>query len=219
MKYFFGSEEEMNHFVDKVKKVIPPRYVVGATIAGLLVYGAYLLKNPTSSSAITTGDIYNNVIISGTNERIPEELAQAIIDGVTNKRAVAGATINVLKPAKEQPGSSLSISEGSAGDLSISADFISNTPDELSRGPDEISVELSNVTIEIRATDLDSRDKGWEGRIQGLTNRIKIEFDEDIDTAEIDRKKVFKADVVLTSRFRAGEPDPRPHSMYIERAY
>lgn len=223
VKCIFDSEEGLNKFLEKVRAVIPPKYLAAAVLAGLVGYGAYMLHNPTTTSSVTVGDITNSVVNIGGTQEVPEAVAKAIIDGVTNRREVAGATVNIVKPAKDQPGSSMRIDGDPEGDLGasyeFSSKFVEGIPKELTSEPVEMTAKLTHVIIEIRATDLDNRDKGWEGRIQGLTNRIKIEFEEGVDISEADRKKTFNADVVLTSRYRGSESEPRPYSMLIEKIY
>lgn len=223
VRCIFNSEEGLNEFIDRVKAVIPPKYLAATVLAGLVGYGAYLLNSPKSTSTVTVGDITNSVVNIGGTQQVPDEVAKAIIDGVTNKREVAGATVNIVKPAKDQPGSSMRIegelSNGTEANYEFSSRFIESIPHELSSEPVEVTAHLKHVVVEIRATDLDNRERGWEGRIQGLTNRIRIEFDESVDIEAADRKKTFNADVVLTSRYRGSESGPRPHSMLIEKIY
>ncbi|NYT78930.1 hypothetical protein H0A71_18215 [Alcaligenaceae bacterium] len=223
VKCIFESEEGLNKFLEKVKAVIPPKYLAAAVLAGLVGYGAYMLHNPTKTSSVTVGDITNSVVNIGGTQEVPEAVAKAIIEGVTNKREVAGATVNIVKPAKDQPGSSMRIDgeqdNGTDASYEFTSQFVESIPKELTSEPVEMTAKLIHVIVEIRATDLDNRDRGWEGRIQGLTNRIRIEFEDGVDLTEVDRKKTFNADVVLTSRYRGSESEPRPHSMLIEKIY
>lgn len=220
VRCIFGSEERLHQFLDRVRAVIPPHLLATAVLAGLVGYGAYMLHNPTATSAVTVGDITNSVVSIGGTQSIPSEVAAAIVDGVTNKKEVASAAINIVKPAKEQPGSSLRLDggvvEGVESTYEFSPAFIDRMPREMPNQPLESTTRLENVVVEIRATDLDSREHGWEGRIEGLTSRIKIEFDRGIDIEDADRRKRFRADVILTSRHRGADPQPRPHSMLIE---
>lgn len=220
IKYFFDSEEGLNEFLEKVKKVIPPKYLAAALGAGLLGYGAYLLNNPTQTSSVTVGDITNSVVNIGGVQQIPDPVAKAIIEGVNNKKEVAAATVNVIKPAKDQAGSSILIDglDNNSG-YEFSSKFIDGVPSELPSEPMETTASLTKVVVDIRATDLDNRERGWEGRISGLTGRIKIEFDSDVDIADVDRRKTFEADVVLTRRLRSNSSEPKPYSMLIEKVY
>lgn len=223
VRCIFGSEENLDRFLDKVRSVIPPNLLAAAILAGLVGYGAYMLHNPTATSSVSVGDITNSVVNIGGAQSIPEEIATAIIEGVTNKKEVAGATINIVKPAKEQPGSTLRLDgvmgDGAESGYEFSSNFVERIPRELPTQPLVSTTRLENVVVDIRATDLDSRSNGWEGRIEGMTGRIKIEFDEGIDIAEADRRKTFRADVILTSKYRGSESQPRPYSMLIENLY
>lgn len=225
IRYIFGSEEKMNDFIDRVRKIMPPSSLVPVLIASVLAYGGYLLMRPSPGSTTTVGDITNSIVVVGEgHQAIAPEVAEAVIKGVRNKREIAGATIETLRPAMNQPGSSLKMYSGSVDDNSevyfeVPAAEIAKVPKELKQEPVEITAHLQKVPIDVRAIDLDNSAKGWEGRIEGLTGRIRIELAEDIDLAYVARKQKFIADVVLTSRYRGGESSPRPYSIMIEKVY
>lgn len=224
VRYVFGSEDKMNEFIDRVKKIMPPSALVPVLVAAVLAYGGYLLTRPTPAPTTTVGDITNSIVVVGSGSQvIPPEVATAVIEGVRNKREIAGATIEVLRPAMNEPGSSLKIYSGSTDGSTVRFEVppveVAKIPVELPNEPVEVSASLIHVPVDVRAIDLDNPSKGWEGRIEGVTGRIKIEFDSHINLEDVANKRRFIADVVLTSRYRGSESEPRPHSMFIEQIY
>lgn len=224
VRYVFGSEDKMNEFIDRVKKIMPPSALVPVLVAAVLAYGGYLLTQPTPAPTTTVGDITNSIVVVGSgSQTIPAEVATAVIEGVRNKREIAGATIEVLRPAKNQSGASLKIYSGATGGSTVSFEVppaeIARLPVELPNEPTEVAASLMQVPVDIRAIDLDNPSKGWEGRIEGVTGRIKIEFDEGISLEDVANRRSFFADVVLTSRYRGSESEPRPYSMLVEKIH
>ncbi|MFC3338817.1 hypothetical protein [Paracandidimonas soli] len=224
VRYVFGSEEKMNEFIDRVKTIMPPSALVPVLVASVLAYGGYLLTRPSPGPTVTVGDITNSIVVVGNGtQTITSDVAEAVITGIRNKKEIAGATIETLRPAMNQPGSSLKIYGGSAQDsevqFEVPATEVKKIPKEMPHTRIEETADLKHVIVDVRAIDLDNPEKGWEGRIEGLTGRIKIEFEDDIDLEEVANRRKFNADVVLTSRYRGSESEPRPHSMLIEKIY
>lgn len=150
-------------------------------------------------------------------------MAEAVLSSVRNKKEIAGATIETLRPAMNQPGSSLRIHGesdiGSEVYFEVPAAQIERIPKEMRSSPMEETVDLNHVIIDVRAIDLDNPQKGWEGRIEGLTGRIKIELQDGVDLEDIANRRRFNADVTLTSRYRGSESEPRPYAMLLKKIY
>lgn len=220
VRYLFKTEENLNRFIDQVRKIMPPGVLVPVLVAGVLSYGGYLLTRPDPLQPVTIGDISNSIVNIGGTQTITDEVASAVINGVRNQRQIADATISVLRPAMNQPGSSLNISgndsDATGVDFRIPSSEVARLPKELPPARAEVYARMENVLVDVRAIDLDRADKGWEGKIEGVTGRIRIEFGDGVDIAEVARRQSFHANVVLTSRYHGSETSPRHYSMLIE---
>lgn len=224
IKYFFETEEEMHKFIAKARKIMPPKVLIPILATGVIGYGMYLLSKPTPpvTPNINLSNITNSVInING--QQIPDSVKKAVIDGVKNKKEIAAATVDFLRPARSQKGSSIEMytdpDDVNATSFEISKETIKKTPESFKTDPYESQTELEQVIIEIRAIDLDNESKGWEGRIEGVTGRIKIEFGVDVDLENLADTRKFSADVILTSRHIGKSTNPKPVSMEITKIY
>ena len=223
VNYTFGSQEKLDEFIAKVRKVVPPNTLVPVLIASLLAYGGYLLLKtpaPIPGESISLSNITNSVInINGT--QIPASMKDALLNGVKNKKELANATIMTLAPAKDQPGSSLKIEADTPSDASFefTSDAIALTPEKLDDSLAETTTDLSKVVVSIRATDLDNKEKGWAGKIEGLTGRVRIELAPEVDVNELAFKKNFLADVTLTSKTSRNRSEPKVSGIYVHKIH
>lgn len=206
----FGSEEQMLLFADKIHEwagddpMSAGLAVVGSLIlGGLVVYGAYKAKafiSGDSSKAANNVEIKNNTIISIGAEKFdmsPDDLVNLIQSSVGSSKAMAKEAVGVIKPAKLDPGASISFGGKGLDMPTLDHETIKKIPSDINIDPPKTSKEYFDVDLDVRGINRDG-DNGWEALMPPIiTRRVKLSFADGISHEDIDGKFEFRADVIV----------------------
>ena len=178
------------------------RTVVAMGVGGLLAVGVWQIVpagQPTSHI-----EAYNNVILNmGGSVDLTADDFKAVLDAVKDKKALSKEAVGALRPAKTDPGSSISISGITA--LDIPAAMIKEAPDDYTPPePKEREVHYTGVDLVVYASDRDKTESGWAGIIPTVVDkRTPIILTDTINPASLHGRLRIKADVIVHERFVA----------------
>lgn len=207
IKIGFGSEEALDAFLDRIgekvrKPGMPRNVLIGAVIATLVGYGAWLaakVGNPAGQTTITAN---NNTIINlgaGQVDVTPEAFRAIVEAAVTDKKELAQSTVRMFQAARSDREASIVIDGNN--EMTFSPDVIAATPKKVSIDKQEKIEDLRDVDLQIRATDLDSITRGWAAVIPGkIDRRVRLKLDPGIRPSTIADKFSVRADVSVFYR-------------------
>lgn len=232
IKYIFKSKTDHDQFIEKVREIVPPKKLLPFLVAGLIGYSIHWLIVSDSTANATANTIpqpTTNINISNVQDsfiningtQIPNEIKDAVVDSVKNKKEMAASAAKFLRPAKSQPHSEIVMESVNNPDINfnISSDTINKSPDKYEPKQDHTETDLTNVKLIIRATDKDSTESGWAGSVEGITGRTKIVFNPEIDVEKISKLDYVSADVTITSSVSKIGGSPRPLEIYVNKIY
>lgn len=191
VKLFFKSEEELDAFLDKIREKVsqpgmPRNVLIGAVLASLIGYGAFLAAT-SQKSAGTTINANNNVIINlgaGQVDLTPEAFHAIVVAAVSDKKELATQSVKLFKPAKADLQASITLDGNDA--LSFPPAVIAETPTKVDFKKQEKVRDLPDVDLQIRATNLDSLKQGWAALIPGMIDkRIRLQLDPSVKPTDV----------------------------------
>lgn len=202
IKLVFKDEASFDTFLDRIgerirKPGMARNVAIGAVLALLVGYCAWLAAKNSNPSGQTTIEANNKVIINigaGALQMSPEAFKAIVEAAVSNKKELAKSAVKLFEPARSDPQASLVID----GDENISfpPEVIAATPRQVQIDRDEKVEHLRDVDLQIRATDLDSTDRGWAALIPGkIDRRVRLMLDPNVRPAEVADKFQLRADV------------------------
>ncbi len=206
IKFFFKDEAGLDQFVEKVRGKVGdgPRNVllVGAVIAAVTALGGQFLAG-LSGSSTTNITASNNTIINigaGEVQMTPESFEAVVRAALPEKKEVAKATLQMLKPARNDPEASI-VFDGEAA-LTLPPDAIGEVPQTYEPGEDLRVERIQGAELLIRATNRDSAVSGWSARIpQHLgKKKVKLVVAPGINLDEIAGRAQVKGDVDIQYR-------------------
>lgn len=222
VKIGFGSEEALDAFLDRVgekvrKPGMPRNVLIGAVIAALVGYGAWLAAKVGNPGGQTTITANNNTIINigaGQVDVTPETFRAIVEAAVTDKKGLAQSTVRMFQAARSDRQASIVIDGNN--EMTFSPDVIAATPTKVEIDKQEKVEHLRDVDLQIRATDLDSISRGWAAVIPGrVDRRVRLKLDPAIRPTEIADKFSVRADVSVFYRIDKDGKKFIPDHIYL----
>ncbi|QFT23554.1 hypothetical protein FIV02_18430 [Pseudomonas sp. THAF187a] len=206
IKYLFRTKDNYDQAKELAGKILEDneviKYLVAMGVGATLVYGGSLLSNtesPTAPPAITA---YNNQIINiGGDIEMKAQDIEAVLKGITDKKSLARDAVKVVKPAKNDPESSIEIGDLSA--LTIDRKLVAVFPESYEPPlPTERSTRYERQKIVIDASDRHKHGTGWGGVVPSLfQSRVKFVLDEMVDPALLHGRTNAIADISVIERY------------------
>ena len=222
VKFFFGSKEELDAFVEKLgKNKVLKGAVIAGVVAAVVAYGAVQATAPAAAPHITAT---NSIIIQGGAGAlsISESAFQAAIAAAaSDKKAVAESALKLLTPARKQSGSAVSFSDVHAATPSATfpAQAVAETPEKLVLEANERVEEYENTRLVIRATNLDSKKNGWAGKLALREERLPIELDPAVSESEIFGRQEVMVDAALVFKEKGRSHELKPARIYVRKVH
>lgn len=200
IKIFFKDEASFDAFLDKIGEKVremPRSVLIGAVLAALLGYGAWLAAKASNPAGQTTIANNNTTIINlgaGQVDLTPEAFRAIVETAVTDKKALTQNAVRLFKPARGDAQASVVVDGNPA--MRFAPEVIAATPRQVEFEQQTQVEHLRDVDLQIRAIDLDSLDRGWAALIPGrVERRVRLKFDPGISTLEVADKFSVRADV------------------------
>lgn len=126
---------------------------------------------------------------------------EAVLKGITDKKSLARDAVKVVKPAKNDPESSIEIGDLSA--LTIDRKLVAVFPESYGPPlPTERSTRYERQKIVIDASDRHKHGTGWGGVVPSLfQSRVKFVLDEMVDPALLHGRTNAIADISVIERY------------------
>lgn len=190
LRFLFRDEEGMNQFIDKVRAYMGDNtssVLTAAVILALFYYGAQLVNSAQNEPTVHIEANNNTIIQIGASELdiSPEHFKTIVHAAVPDKKELAKAAQQMLKPARSDPGASLGLDDDPR--LTVPPEVILETTETRYREPpDEYIERVSDAMLSIRQTNRDSSLSGWAARLPGrFEQKIKLQLAEGVDPEEI----------------------------------
>ncbi|WP_022949502.1 hypothetical protein [Methylohalobius crimeensis] len=209
VKFLFGSQENLDQFISHARKrmgmdkiMSNPQLLSAIILVLILSSVAYYLGREQSATPEqqATIEANNNTIINigaGMMEMSAEEF-KALVDGaIANKAKLAKYAARVVKPAKNDPGASITFNGNE--ELRITPETVKAIPDIVSDPENEEFVQdFEKISMELRATDLDSTKRGWAVVVPAIgKERIKLQLDPGVSPERLYEKRKFKGNATI----------------------
>lgn len=224
VRFFFGSKEELDEFLDKMRKKVGMKGIATLAIALLLGAGLYWAATANKAPAPNITFTNNTIIATGavdlgmTEDGLRAAVSSAIGSG--KKQAAEGA-LKFVAPARTDPNSSVSIEgteqQGHNVGFSFPPAAIAETPLKVETDTHEMRQQFHSVPLHIRATDLDSKKTGWAGRLDNYEDRLPIELDPGVAESEIFGKATVIVDAALIYREKGKSRELKPARIYVQK--
>lgn len=222
IRFFFKDRAGLDAFIDKLRLTVGDGPVKSLLLTALLLafvtYGAYTLAQSQGGGAITITASENAVINigSGVIGVTPEQFKAAVEAAVTDKKALATATTQVLKPARADAAATLTFDDNPA--LVFPADAVAETPTRFEVQPDHITESYVDTELHIRNTNRDNPQSGWLARLPVRFDRkLPLQIAEGIDHETIASMAMVKGDVDVVMRLRADTKRYEPHHLVLRK--
>lgn len=225
VKFFFGSQENMDKFILKSREVCGMetldkkpilKFVIFSTILFGGVYAASYFGSSKESKTIIENQ-YNYAIKlgsewSGTTEN---QFKTIIESSVSSKSSLAKDTTKFIRPAKSDKNSFIYFD--AEKEVFIPPEVIRAVPSSIQEDiTDEYLKDFKNVEISIRAIDLDSFKRGWAVVIESISDkRISLQLDNDIDPESLIGLRSFNGDI--TVMYERGENGDIPKKVFLRK--
>lgn len=200
IKLFFKDEESFDAFLDKIGEKVrgmPRSVLIGAVIAAIVGYGAWLAAKVGNQAGQTTIANNNTTIINlgaGQVDMTPETFRAIVETAITDKKALATNAVKLFKPARSDGQASIVIDGNTS--TTFPPEVIAATPRLAEVDRQERVEDLSDVDLQIRAMDMDSPNKGWAALIPGrVDRRVKLKLDPRVKTTDVAGRFAVRADV------------------------
>lgn len=180
------------------------RTVVAMGVGSLMTLGVMQII-PTGHST-TQIEAYNNTIINmGGTVDLKADDFKAVLDSIKDKKSLSKEAVDAIKPAKADPGATISVSGITA--LDVPAAVIEEAPAEYTPPqPKEREVNYNNVDLVVYASDRDKTESGWAGIIPTVVDkRTPISLDVTINPTNLHGRLKVKADVIVHERYVASK--------------
>ncbi|MFC3340662.1 hypothetical protein [Paracandidimonas soli] len=226
IKLFFKSEEELDSFLDKIRKTLDGKPMLKGSlitilIAGFIGTGLLFASKALQEPAPNITANHNVIINIGAGEvgMSPDGFRSLIESSILDKKDFAKAAVKFVKPARQDNQASIVLDDMS--ELSITPLAIAETPEVVNIEPISDVVEYEKATLLIRAGDMDQVSSGWAGAIQGETERLPIELDPALSPVQLFGRasKQVTADVALVRRQDGRSGKMVPKSIFVRHIY
>lgn len=222
VKVIFGDKDKLDEFLLWLHKTNMKNILIGVLLGSVLTYGVTVLLHNNSAAGNNSGSQIinspNSMIINfpsgAIDEKVIEQVNQAVSKNISNKNEVAKQTLNFFEPTRNDPKASVSMGNGS-DKITIPATTVKEIPLKYSPKKNNRFEDLNGIEIKLRATDLDNKKSGWAGTIEGVTGRIKIELDPTLDPNDLYGKSKVIADVTLERDFSSRDNKLIPKRIII----
>lgn len=228
VRLFFGSQEKMDQFLEKIHtKLMPegengvmPNRLFGAVVVLVVGYGIYsAAKAVGATEAAKAVNVNNNTIINIVVEESGVEATQLegiVRAAVSDKKLNAKDAVDFIKPAKRDPKASITF-DGS-NELLIPNEVVTKAPSRLEIESDPSEKFYKDVDLHIRATNLDSSRSGWAALVPSIMGRrVKMELAEGIDLRQVAGRFSVRADVIVHSRPHGPKHEMKPVKITLVR--
>lgn len=208
VRFVFKDEENYNKAKEVINGMVDKsdvlKYLLAATMGGMIAYGALQAIEPGApSSAISAynNTITNSIVNIGGQANFTEKDVQALFDGLKDKKGLAKSSINAVKPAKLDSSANIEIIELEG--LDIEREFIDQVPAEYSPPiPKEKTEFYDDVRVIIYASDRDKTDSSWAGIVPNIVDkRVRFTLADGVDPVKIHGHTRVIADISVTSRY------------------
>lgn len=217
----FGGEEEYKKFRQRIVKIRGKvfkdksdsedvkfmKQLLGILLAAAISSGvtwAVMSDSTTVPQPIQnyTTNISNSVIGVGDGALSGQNIVD-IVSANSDKKQMAKAAVDFIKPAKDDPSASIKINGNE--ELTIKPAFVKSTPATFTPPqPDEKIDTYTNVDVHISASNERSHRSGWTGEAKTiLDTTTKITLTEDIDPRKLHGNVNIKADISIIKKYNS----------------
>ena len=222
VEFIFNGPENYEEFKALTTRIAkesdPVKILVAVGVGAALTYGA--MQMVPSGQPTNHIEAYNSVILNAGNDiNLTAEDLQAVLDKVSDKKALAKETAAVVRPAKGDSGATIEI-EGLPG-LTIPPEAISEIPGEYEpQLPQERTVHYDRVSVLVAASDRDKHTSGWAGSAPGISDSRKpFILSDDVDPSDVHGRTRILADIAVTERYAKTKKAYQVHSIEILRVH
>lgn len=219
VKFVFKGKENYEKAQEVIEKIMEDstavRTIVAIGVGALITYGVMQATSDAPPSKHV--EAYNNTIINiGGEVDLKAEDVVAVLKSVKDKKQLAKSAIEIVKPAKNDPGSKIEMSD--KVELTIDSDYVRSVPSEYEPPvPDEKEEKYTNVKVLIFASDRDSNEKNWAGSVPDLVDkRVKFILGEDVDPRKLHGRTSVRADIAITSKFNRAKKAYEPKTVELK---
>lgn len=180
INFFFKDEAGLEQFIEKARAKVGegPRAVllVSSVIAMAALAGAGFMASVSGSSTTNITASNNTIINLGAGEvaMTPERFEAVVRAALPEKKEVAKATLQMLKPARNDLESSIVFDGNEA--LVLPPEAIAEVPVTYEPGEDILVQRMPGAELLIRATNRDSAVSGWTARIPQHLGKKKVKL-------------------------------------------
>lgn len=203
IKYVLGGEDNAEKakevFDTMVQNSAAVRTVVAIGVGAMITYG--VMSALPSGAPTTHIEAYNSTIINVSSGVLTGEQISEVLSKISDKKSLARDAVNITKPAKLDPTSTIKFNDEEA--LIIPAAAIAEAPSEYTPAtPQEREVKYSDVEVIVYASDRDKSESGWAGIIpQIFERRVNFKLDEVVKPEQLHGRTRIRADVIVHERF------------------
>lgn len=180
IKFFFKDEAGLDQFIEKARATVGdgPRAVllISAVIAAVAMAGAAFVASVGGSSTTNITASNNTIINIGAGEvaMTPESFEAVVRAALPEKKEVVKATLQMLKPARNDPESRIVFDENES--LILPPETIGEVPVVYEPGEDLRVERIPGADLLIRATNRDSAVSGWTARVPQHLGKKKVKL-------------------------------------------
>lgn len=221
IKYLFRTKDNFEQAKELAGKILEDneviKYLVAMGVGATLVYGGSLISSTESPKVPPSITAYNNNIINiGGDIEMKAQDIEAVLKGITDKKSLAKDAVKVIKPAKNDPNSSIEIGDISA--LTINKKLVAVFPEAYEPPlPTERSTRYERQKIVIDASDRHKHGTGWGGVVPALfDHRVKFVIDEMVDPAVLHGRTTAVANISVIERYKASNKKYEVKEVLIE---
>jgi hypothetical protein len=219
-KLLFGSEAELDLFLEKLRKDLgldkgnskKAAFIIGLLIAAVVLYGGIQAFEKAFGKSEPANHIeanHNTIINIGAAElgMTSESLRHLLELALINKDQVAADAVKIIKPAKNDPDSEVIFNDDVNSKIEKTAihQFPSKT-DPNEEVETSVFTTFHNTEVHVRAIDLDNKSRGWSAIIPEISmDRMKMQINGDLNLEDLRARPVFRGDIILVEKLKGNE--------------
>lgn len=226
LKFLSAAEKEkFEKWLMTTKLGTAARYTAVAGIASLaimvLASSFVTLADKLSGQSAPSIKANNSIVLSAGgdiyNVSLPVLEKAVKAAGSKNRRQMAAAALDFVKPASGQNGGAIYAGEDPTSPVKISHEAATDAPDSLSVETPEQDIPYKDVSIDIRNVNRDSESSGWLGYAQSIApnKKLPISFASGIDLTAAKTDQFIVADIIVTYSIKPNTGDLVPKSMQV----
>lgn len=219
-KILFGSEAELDLFLEKLRKDMgmdngnmrKAAFIVGLLITAVVLSGGVygFVKAFGKSEPATHIEANHNTIINiGATElgMTPEALRRILELALINKDQIAADAVKIIKPAKNDPDGEIIVNNDE--NTKIGKDTIRQFPSKVDPTEEvetNVYTTFQNTEVHVRAIDLDNKARGWAAIVPRISmERMKMQIGGDIKLEDLMARPVFRGDIILVEKLKGND--------------